>query len=1458
MFYLSSTFSSFLATLADSIDTHCEGKKTEFHEEELKNNFPHFLWLSRDNNLMNKDISGNKISPTQHLMTEILIRSNESSPTTEDLVVNALRTLYPSIECLQIPTPIASPEGGIDLSNVGNKAFAAGICETVGYILKSIQPKKGRNGHYIKGDMLASLTSEYIKAINEPNAVPNVELSWMTAVELQLRKLSSTFIADYEESMDRCLKDKLPIEEGKFTKANLMPSESILLATQAKQCTLQDIHQRSFSMLCHCFRGKITHYMPNMGLKDSTNAISQKYKQILDEYQDQIVVFAVKGTRVTVTGGALKIFLDKNYTASKYKCERLFDELYSEQISVHGKIDLMHLQHAYNQKARERGLGPAVSNVREHKMLEIPGVPKKLRAEEISSSSLLLSWCKPEKNSHIVEIYKISVFKQDGKEWNNVKTLSSSTEKIMVENLIPNTKYSFKVCGFNHLKRGECSDRCEFKMSPGKPNKPQKPQVDLLSPTQARISVPALSEVDENGSRVNRMNVLLQTTDSNHKHFGTQYKAISKGVSVYECTIDIPDTVNCDQCSSVIAKVQVFNNIGESEFSETNTIPISHLIPGPPKDMTVTSGTREVTLSWKKACPHPAAASFYCIEFREMQGSWETRHTSFAETELKYTFHKLTPASTYLVRVSSGNKVFSIPKEYSKAEVEVSTEPDRPSCPPVPYIQIDPNLGCRQAHLIVSRLSKEEENGNAVHSLLVMQRLNNEGQWKEDECKINQDASDIRVVVDLFNGELDVKVIHFHIMMINDIGRSDKSGAYALEPKSMIPGPPQDLSCSEVTYSSAKVMWKKPKENPISVDHYFVEMRSNSSDWKTVANVDSRQLFLVLNDLLPNTSYEFRANTVNKDNLMHPSQCSNVISINTQPCKPIKPDHNEISLDVVNNATAELEIPKPRYSDSGSKAHSLEVTLYNEKKLKVCQPQILAICDTDLESESKYMSKKIHINSDTHFIQVAIVNEIGASEPSEFIGVAPSSLIPGIPGKFSVIENEIQSRQIVLSWEPPMVHERAAKKYTLEMKVNHTDGVNDPRWTDVVYKLETKDDKHFAVVSDLKPCTMYCFQVRANNDKVSGDFTDELRVSTIGAPPHNPPKPHILQSKTNPLNALVTIQKLDKDKQNGDPETNVVVELSDESNKWRPIHDYHIKKHDASVDHYRFEIKLTNITETSTRIHYLFRIKMKNKFGESGPSEEVSMPLSSLQPGKVQELKVSCNAAHSATLEWKRPAVHPAIVSNYCITRSLDNNEWSNELTLDSNSNDQILRAVISKLPMDATIYFRVVPKNREVDGFASKIDVKTPEIFPGPPTRLRQDKVQPTKVKIRWHPPNEHPEAVDSYKVEVFHKDENVDEHRGIGRQRTPDTLIGEPKYTKKCSKVLSGLQTFTKYDVRVTAQNANGNITKSEKKYEEIEVKTVLEDRWRRLINGLTIGQGARRPDPDNDLVSSGDENT
>ena len=207
-------------------------------------------------------------------------------------------------------------------------------------------------------------------------------------------------------------------------------------------------------------------------------------------------------------------------------------------------------------------------------------------------------------------------------------------------------------------------------------------------------------------------------------------------------------------------------------------------------------------------------------------------------------------------------------------------------------------------------------------------------------------------------------------------------------------------------------------------------------------------------------------------------------------------------------------------------------------------------------------------------------------------------------------------------------------------------------------------------------------------------------------------------------------------------------------------------------------------------------------------------------------------------------------MTGYIVQRKVfDDEGWLTEELLDADKDLAVITTNIKKVPMNTECKLRVTAKNKDVNGHYSEESVITPEIYPGIPTHLRGDKVQPYRVKLRWQYPQKNPEAVYEYKIEVFEK--NVE-------------VKGDAICTKGLSKVITGLEPLTRYTVRVTALNVNGKSCRDDEKrrpeekfYTETVVKTVLSDRWRMFVNGISAGQAARRPDPDSDLLSSGEEN-
>ena len=1428
---------SYFANLAESIATHPEQKHDEFRDEKLKKILPDFLWLSRDTFQKNEDVdSREEISATEYMMKYILVRSDKATPTRHDMVVNALTTLFPSIHCKQIPPPGANPlEVQVGEKSVKNEDFDQAISESIDFILNSIKPKLGGNDRCLNGAILADLAREYCNAMNKPNSVPNIELSWISASESVLEKFAAKLVDDYDERMQKILNDQLPVEEGPISKKEkLLPLEDFngkIVAPPA--VTIQSAHQFSFSMIYHCLKEKILFYMPRTS---QASDFDQRYKKMLDDFKMKIVAFENNDKGITVKGGLLLKFIKENYTSSKTQCERIFEMIYNDQLSS-DKINLWQLGQEYNMKALM--CGPAKGEVYDSKLKVIPGAPQHLTYEivcESESVSLIVLWRKPLMNHQAVTNYQVQVScnkftKNDSK----VLSIPQTETKSKIENAICNAIYSVKVCSFNGNVKGECSDPVEVRTPPGRPCKPQKPKIILETATRAIATISSLSEEEENGSRVKEIKVIIGINENEQRKWKEYQCLVLDRKNEHQCQIDIPDTEGYSKNSFVAVQVQMFNDAGGSNLSESENIPIGNLIPGPPQNLQARSTARDITVTWKAGFPHSAAATYYLVEIKVPGGSYMTKNHMY--NEFSYTFPDCKPASTYFIRIGTGNSSHP-PSEMSKKEIEISTLPDRPSRPRPPSIQIDEQLrSSRKAWLVSAKLHKEEENGSSVKEVIVQQRSNNQGQWDMQSFKVEPAVvCDIRKEINLLKATLKTKVIHFQTIMKNEYGESDPSDVYTLDPSVMIPGPPSDLSAA-ASFSSVKLTWKKPQENPASVDIYCIEM-SSGDRWHYNTKVSYEDLTVTVDSLLPNSEYHFRAYAKNKDNCRLLEVYSNVVTVNTKACEPKKPEGRGISLDIESFDKANLTLLKPRFEDSGSDITMVQVMQFNDKKLNLNQQSVHRVSQEDLRNESDSLYLSINIDSCTHFIQVILENEVGKSKPSDFVGVAASSIIPGVPQDFGYVDQERRARRLVLKWKPPDKNERAAKRYQVEMKVcdELVEGA-ESRWRPTEFQHETKQNEHFAVISDLVPCTKYTFQMCAINNEVKGKYTENIEVVTTGNRPDNPSKPYVLQSDTRPDKAIATIHMLEKEKENGGPVTEVTVEVSENLRHWQQ-YAFDIN----AINHQQVEVSLPNLRIINAENNqFFFRVKMRNRFGESGLSENASLPFSVLRPGKVLEFEATSETAHVIMLRWRPPEIHSALVSNYVIYKTSDENPaiWREEMIVDARQNmEDAFTASIAEPRMRVERRFRVLTKNRDVDGLGSEVTVDVPDIVPGTPVNLREDKIQPRRVKVRWQQPIVNKEAVSQYKIEVL--------------SEKTDAAIGVPLLTKNLSKVLTNLDPLTQYKVKVTAVN----VSEEESPSAETLVKTVMSDGWRLFFNGITAGQAARRPDPDCDFVSSDDE--
>ena len=174
--------------------------------------FPDFVWLLRDVDCIPRNADGKEVSPTDYL-TSVLQR-NKSYSASSTLLSN-----FPSFKCLTIPPPSTDSSILSDITgNVGRLSplFNEEVDSSIQWLLNNVRAKVGGiSGLKCEGQMLACLLEQYFTQISESSGIiRNFHATWLTAIELRLKKMADSLVNEYNREMQAGLEGKLPMVEG--------------------------------------------------------------------------------------------------------------------------------------------------------------------------------------------------------------------------------------------------------------------------------------------------------------------------------------------------------------------------------------------------------------------------------------------------------------------------------------------------------------------------------------------------------------------------------------------------------------------------------------------------------------------------------------------------------------------------------------------------------------------------------------------------------------------------------------------------------------------------------------------------------------------------------------------------------------------------------------------------------------------------------------------------------------------------------------------------------------------------------------------------------------------------------------------------------------------------------------------------------------------------------------------
>ena len=431
--------------------------------DDLYKHFPNFLWVVRDAALTYHG------TPTEYLKNTVLVRSPKAKPDKMDYIVQAIISVFPSVECRMLPRPSIDPHtlaNMITSESQLNPDFIHQLEEVYEYIRTSIKPKvldSDTSATQFNGVLMAELLEQYIRAVNEDQNIV-LQACWQSALQSALYSYTNQLVARYQQEMKAALRGNLPMELGD----SVDPSDE-----RSGGTTLFQIHNRIIFTLLDDLSREIEALL-------GSNYSGDVASDVVLDFHKRIAVYDVENSQLE--SGDLLTFVNENYDQSTKLCEGVLNDLYvpihKQVMEAHRdkkQVDIQNMIESMKADYFERAVGPAKDEVlklgliklqiESEALTNIPGPPAHLKVVKITNNQIVIKWSGAAFNECKVTKYTAEYREADSsdKEWKsaNVDECTASAA-----DLKPFTKYCFRVYAYiNEYKSRDSTISVKTKVS---------------------------------------------------------------------------------------------------------------------------------------------------------------------------------------------------------------------------------------------------------------------------------------------------------------------------------------------------------------------------------------------------------------------------------------------------------------------------------------------------------------------------------------------------------------------------------------------------------------------------------------------------------------------------------------------------------------------------------------------------------------------------------------------------------------------------------------------------------------------------------------------------------------------------------------------------------------------------------------------------------------------------------
>ncbi|XP_053310046.1 protein sidekick-2 [Spea bombifrons] len=450
--------------------------------------------------------------------------------------------------------------------------------------------------------------------------------------------------------------------------------------------------------------------------------------------------------------------------------------------------------------------------------------------------------------------------------------------------------------------------------------------------------------------------------------------------------------------------------------------------------------------------------------------------------------------------------------------------------------------------------------------------------------------------------------------------------------------------------------------------------------------------------------------------------------------------------------------------------HRLNTTNANTATVEVLNPSVRQYTAAGLRPESVYL------------FRITAQTRKGWGEAAEALVVTTEKRDrPQPPGKPFVLQEDVKSRSVLLSWEPGSDGLSPIRYYTIQTREL-------PKGHWVVHSASVSHNATATIVNRLKPFTSYKFRVKATNDIGDSRYSEESEsLTTLQAAPDDAPSivsvtPHTTTS------VLIRWQAPAEDKINGillgyhvryrelaydGLRSFTVRSINNPSAKWAELNSGYMIRNLSEPSLTQYE--LDNLTKHK---RYEIRVSVYNAAGEGPTSTPQEVFVGEAVPtASPQNVAIQTATAFQLDVTWDPPPLEAqnGDIQGYKIYywEAMRKNETEKVRTLFLPESGVKLK----NLTGYTTYLISVVAFNTAGDGPRSEpIRTQTQQAAPSAPASIRFSELTTTSVNVSWEAPLYPNGILEGYRL-VYEPCTPVD---GVSKVVTVDVKANSPLWMK------------------------------------------------------------------------------